>query len=182
MALADIDEIPKPWALTALRNCDWGQTITLHGPLNYYSFQWKHPGQDWARPLASVYTGDFNTTVRPEEIRHMSEIDHPSTTETSLQEASWHCSCCFKTVDQMLNKMVSFSHTEWDKDENRRPDKVVQRVREGLDVFGREIVYERVPAEEMDYPAYLKENKDRFSWMLDRDGQNAGFVDFPLES
>lgn len=76
--------------------------------------------------------------------------------------------------------MGSFAHAdELDTEENRRPEEVVRRVRDGLDVFGRDIVYERVPEDEMDYPEYLRKHKERFPWMLSRDGENAGFVDYP---
>lgn len=74
--------------------------------------------------------------------------------------------------------MGSFSHSHLDTEDNRRPENVVKRVREGLDVFGRDIIYERVAAAEMDYPEYLKANQERFSWMLERDGESAGFLDY----
>ena len=80
--------------------------------------------------------------------------------------------------------MHSFSHQGWNTAANREQSTVVERVRQGLDLFGREgEVYERVEGNG-DLPAYLRgefEGKGRFGWLVDRDGVGAGFVDLEGE-
>ena len=78
----------------------------------------------------------------------------------------------------MLTKMSSFSHVELNKQEFRDKKTIADRVRKGKDLWGRRGEnYDRVEHNE-DIPRYLKENKGRFEYMLDRDGDNAGFVDY----
>ncbi|KAL9618334.1 MAG: hypothetical protein Q9160_006916 [Pyrenula sp. 1 TL-2023] len=172
LLISDIDELPKPHSIRALRNCDFGSVARFHALLSYYSFQYRQPNLDWMRPQAIVYTGDPSNMMKPEELRAS-----PLATK-HLWDSAWHCSCCFGTVEEMVRKMGSFSHSHLDTEENRRPENVVKRVREGLDVFGRDIIYERVADEDMDYPEFLNENQERFPWMLERGGESAGFLDY----
>lgn len=57
----------------------------------------------------------------------------------------------------------------------------MERVRKGLDLFGREgEVYERVLGNG-DLPGYVRgefEGRGRFGWLVDRDGVGGGFLDF----
>ena len=74
--------------------------------------------------------------------------------------------------------MGSFSHTPWNTEENRHPKRIVDRVRKGLDLFGRpDQLYDRVENNK-DVPKYVLEHEERFRHMLDRDGESAAFVDY----
>lgn len=85
--------------------------------------------------------------------------------------------------------MSSFSHASLNSPANRDTKTIVGRVREGLDLFGREgeryeRVYERVGDGEGDFPAYVRgefERGGRFGWLVGREGTGAGFVDFEGE-
>ena len=95
-------------------------------------------------------------------------------------DAAWHCSSCFATVKEMQTKMMSFSHTGWNTAENREVKTIVQRVRNGLDLFGRPTeMYDRVTGNR-DVPAYVSGHRERFEYLLDRDGENAAFTDVPI--
>ncbi|KAJ4516498.1 hypothetical protein HRR83_001832 [Exophiala dermatitidis] len=168
--VSDTDEIPRPSTITLLRNCEYPQRVTLRSRFFYYSFQWEHVDGDWGHPQATFYHG--SATIRPEELR-MGESDW------DISNSSWHCSSCFETVEQMANKIGSFSHTEYDRPEFKDPAEIVRRVRNGLDLFDRESEqYEKVDSR-ADLPAYLKANEDRFAFMIDRDPLNANFKDYP---
>jgi beta-1,4-mannosyl-glycoprotein beta-1,4-N-acetylglucosaminyltransferase len=76
--------------------------------------------------------------------------------------------------------MHSFSHQGWNTAENRDSRTLIDRVRHGLDLFGRtDQIYDKIE-DNKDVPSYISEQyerKGRFRYLLDRDGQDAGFED-----
>ncbi|OJD15135.1 hypothetical protein AJ78_04592 [Emergomyces pasteurianus Ep9510] len=169
--VSDVDEIPRASTLDVLRNCAFPERVTLRSRFFYYSFQWQHVGDEWQHPQATFYQGP-EKTIKPEDLRMGGgAID--------LWNASWHCSSCFSTIAEMSKKLESFSHTEYNKPEFREPHEIVRRVRNGLDLFDRKSqLYERVQAD-YDVPGYVKANKERFAYLLNRDPENANFKDYP---
>ena len=78
----------------------------------------------------------------------------------------------------MLTKMSSFSHIELNKQEFRDRSTIADRVRRGKDLWMRTGEnYDRVENNQ-DIPRYLKHNRGKFEYMLDRDAPNAGFADY----
>jgi beta-1,4-mannosyl-glycoprotein beta-1,4-N-acetylglucosaminyltransferase len=80
----------------------------------------------------------------------------------------------------MLLKMKSFSHTNYSKEKFRGKEWIVSHVRVGKgmrDRWGQ--WYDRDKANR-DFPMWLdnKANEKRFAYMLDKDGERAGFVDY----
>jgi len=68
-----------------------------------------------------------------------------------------------------------------DREEFTDRQKIVDRVRMGKDMFDREEEqFDRVE-ENMDVPQFLRVSGDRYKYMLDRDGSNAGFLDYEVE-
>ncbi|PTB62593.1 glycosyltransferase family 17 protein [Trichoderma citrinoviride] len=86
---------------------------------------------------------------------------------------------CFATMEQFLNKMASFSHVWMNQDEYRDRDNIAKAVREGRDVWGRDIdTFERIERNQ-DIPAVLRREGDKYRYLLDRSGKSAGFTDYP---
>ena len=78
----------------------------------------------------------------------------------------------------MLTKMSSFSHTELNKQEFRHKSTITDRVRTGKDLWMRRGEnYDRVENNQ-EFPSYLKRNKRKFEYLLNRDALDAGFVDY----
>ncbi|KAK2048504.1 family 17 glycosyltransferase, partial [Colletotrichum somersetense] len=127
LIVGDVDEIPKPEIVRALRNCNIPPRVTIHSRMAYYSFQWLSR-EDWGHPQATLYRG--SDTVLPDDLRRNANDHH-------LFHGGWHCSYCFSTVEELTRKITSFSHTEMDKPEYKDPDWVVDVTRRGLDIFGR---------------------------------------------
>ncbi|KAI7336753.1 hypothetical protein KC367_g8885 [Hortaea werneckii] len=190
LVVSDIDEVPKPETLFVLRKCEFPDRLTLRSHFYYYSFQWSHKGEQWAHPQATSYRG-LQNTILPKDLRNGEAgthgwffINHLRAwwDKADLWDAAWHCSSCFATIKAMQTKMESFSHTPWNTPKNRDPDTIVERVRNGKDLFGRpDEVYERVDRVEeglMDVPYYIVQNESRFGYLLDRDGEGAGFTDY----
>lgn len=165
--VSDVDEIPRPDALKALRNCDFPKEVTLHTKMFYYSFQWLKRG-DWPHPQATFYNKE--ETVLPDDLR--------GSNGANLYNAGWHCSYCFSTVAEMATKINSFSHAELNKDEFKDPDKIVVRVRSGKDMFDRESEHFDRVEDNPDVPRFLVEHPREYAYLLDRDPKNANFKDY----
>lgn len=192
--VSDIDEIPKPQALTILRNCDFPRRLTLRSRFYYYSFQWLHRGEEWPHPQATFYEGE--NTVRPADLRNgegsyggrgamLNRLD-----KADLWNSSWHCSTCFSSIEETTTKLASFSHTTLNQEAFRQPGWVVNRVRNGLDLFNRETeFYDKIKGKNWDVPQFLLHYMDstsdgdrrRFAHLLDRDPPNANFVDLSMD-
>ena len=97
----------------------------------------------------------------------------------NIWDAAWHCSSCFTTIKEVHKKMASFSHAEqWNTPENRNPKTIADRVRHGIDLFGRwGQNYDRVDDNE-DVPQYVLKNPERFRYLINRDAEDAAFADY----
>ena len=168
--VSDVDEIPYPETVEKLRNCEFPERTGLLSRFFLYSFQLHRTDFEWFHPQATFWQGE--KTILPESLRMEGQT-------YQFPSAAWHCTSCFPTVAEMITKVESFSHQEYDKTEFKDPDQIVRRVREGIDVFDRkEIPYERVEKADLDAPKYLLQHSERFAYLLDRDPKDANFVDY----
>ena len=167
----DLDEIPKPASVKTLRNCAIPSRVTLHSDLYYYSFQWKRRSGGWVRLRATTYAED--STILPENLR-----SEPSDIE--FMHAAWHCSSCLATLYDMVDKIQSFSHDNFNTPEMTDRAKILQRVRTGHDLFDRtDLIFDRVD-NNREIPGFLLEprNRDRFAYLTNRDPPSGNFQDF----
>lgn len=177
LVVSDVDEIVRPVSLTVLRECRTQRRVTLRSQFYYYGFQWLHNGEQWAHPQATVFTGD--STILPADLRNGEGGNRLKAwwDKANLWNAGWHCSTCFSSVEEVLTKMKSFSHVGLNQEIFRDRKRIVDRVRKGIDLWDREgEKYDKVEGNE-DIPGWVKENRDRFGYLLDRDGRDAGFSD-----
>ena len=81
----------------------------------------------------------------------------------------------------MQTKMSSFSHQLWNTPENRDAHTMIERVRGGLDLFGRPTEsYERID-DNLDVPEFIRteyREHERFKYLLNRDDEHAAFEDW----
>ncbi|GJN80425.1 hypothetical protein PLIIFM63780_003951 [Purpureocillium lilacinum] len=182
LLVADVDEIVRPATLLLLRTCNFPRRLTLASKFYYYSFQFLHVGNEWPHPQATFYQGERDT-ILPSKLRSAdgdSRLQRARESGT-LSNAGWHCSSCFATMDQFLNKMASFSHMWMNEPKYRDKGRIAAAVREGRDVWGRASeVFRRIEGN-TDVPGALAEaeGRRRFGYMLSRDGESAGFSDYP---
>ena len=175
VVVADVDEIPRPETFHTLRACDFPRRVTLRSRFYYYSFQFLHQGLDWQHPQATFYEG--NDTIPPNDLR--GGVGRDPFEVADVWNASWHCSSCFKTVQEFRIKMESFSHTEYNGEKYRDGDWIADHVRTGSDMWERDgEMYSRVEGNR-DVPHYLDTHANKFGYMVNRDGQSAGFSDYP---
>ncbi|KAK4171853.1 glycosyltransferase family 17-domain-containing protein [Triangularia setosa] len=185
LIISDIDEIPRPSTLSLLKQCRFPRRLTLSSRFYYYSFQFLHVGPEWPHPQATYYQGS-KKTILPNDLRIGDGVWPFKWFEMGkLGNAAWHCSSCFETMGEMLTKMKSFAHVSMNQEGFRDRGRMVERVREGKDLWDRPgEVYERVEGNE-DLPGFLRDGgeevRGRFRYMLDREGNGAGFRDWKGE-
>ncbi len=188
LIVSDMDELIKPGALLLMRHCAFPKRLTLRSHFYYYSFQWVHRGDQWAHPQATIFRESVESTLALNDLRQnllgpgfqlLSSLSRWWDSAT-LWNAGWHCSSCFSTIVEMQTKMNSFSHQGWNTQENREAKTMMHRVRNGLDLFARPgESYNRIK-DNQDVPQYILdvfEREGRFKYLLDRDGEDAGFED-----
>lgn len=180
LIVSDVDEIPRPVSVVLLRECRTQKRVTIRSVFYYYGFQYRHKGKQWSHPQATVYAE--RRTILPVDLRNGedSKIYFFWTwwDKAELWNGGWHCSTCFKTVEEVLSKMRSFSHVALNQEPFRDRARIVDRVRKGLDLWDRKgEVYDEIYGN-VDIPEYLKEDRERWEFLLDRSGSNAAFQDY----
>lgn len=160
--LSDLDEIPKPDVISALRgNSGQPRVISLVCPVSYYSFA--NEGGLWSKLKVVTWEPGLDA----QDIR-MGDGD------CELPSSCWHCSYCFSTIAAMHRKIKASAHTELDTATFTDPARIISYTRLGLDLFDRQDTYaiNRAP----DAPAYVKASS-RLQYMLDRNRTDAGYTD-----
>lgn len=160
---SDLDEIPRPKVLMALKACTgYPRGMALVCPIAYYSFGME--GASWTKAKVSVWTEGLDA----EGVRMRAE-DH------SIAKGCWHCSYCFPRIADVIRKIESFSHAEYDRMTFKNPAHIVEVTKGGLDIFDRELL--STEATECDAPDYVRTTPG-LNYMLDRSGVAAGYKDY----
>ncbi|TWU74236.1 hypothetical protein ED733_004068 [Metarhizium rileyi] len=179
IVVADVDEIPRPQALLVLRSCNYPRRLTLASRFYYYSFQFLHAGPEWQHPQATYFEG--SRTLKPTNLRNGDGglALFRGREKGVLSNAGWHCSSCFSTIEQFLNKISSFSHGWMNAEQYRDRHRIAAAVREGRDLWERQGESFIRLDDNKDMPPLVLENPSRFGYMTSRDGPSAGFADYP---
>lgn len=91
VVFSDVDEIPSSHTLQLLRACNFPSPIHLQMRNFLYSFEWPY-GWSW-RPQAHVWQ-EGATWYR-----------HSKASDVALADSGWHCSFCFRFLDDFAAKM-----------------------------------------------------------------------------
>jgi beta-1,4-mannosyl-glycoprotein beta-1,4-N-acetylglucosaminyltransferase len=179
IVVADVDEIPRPETLAILKACEFPSRLNIRSDFFYYSFQLRHKGLQWAHPQATTYHG--SKTILPVNLRNgdggIQALIKMDTAD--LWNAGWHCSSCFASMDELLTKLSSFSHQWMNAEKFRDKERIASYIRDGKDLWDRKTEeFDRIE-DNQDVPRILLEQPELFTHLLDRDGPNAGFRDYP---
>eukprot|EP00879_Flechtneria_rotunda_P004000 GHRR01004241.1.p1 GENE.GHRR01004241.1~~GHRR01004241.1.p1 ORF type:complete len:317 (+),score=5.20 GHRR01004241.1:63-1013(+) len=170
LLVSDVDEIPKPAFIRAMKLCDgFRYPLSLHAQLRYYAFD-TLVGQSWHAPRAVLFSQPLQLTAS--EVRRLSVND-----VTVYLNTSWHCSYCFDTIAAFQRKLESFSHAEYDTTAIKDPHNIAQMVREGKDVLLRNMPKFVKETGSIDMPQYIRNHPSRFSYLATRDTLDSGFKD-----
>lgn len=138
------------------------EPIYLWMDFYYYSFKWKKNRQEWMQPF--VVRDSFITNMTLHTIRTL-EFNR-----TTVSGAGWHCSYC-TSVGEIVRKIESFSHIEYNREDLKTREVLLQKLHNGLDLFNRAVEIEglsRIAEEDLQL---LPEELQEFQRWLDSDHQ-----------
>lgn len=167
LIMSDVDEIPSRHTIDLLRWCDEIPAV-LHLRLkNYlYSFEFPLDNNSWR---ASVHRYQSGKTT----------YAHYRQSDVIMSDAGWHCSFCFRHINEFIFKMKAYSHFDRVRFSHYLNPKRVQKVIcEGSDLFDmlpeeytfKEIIAKMGPiphsSSAVHLPSYLLENADEYKYLL----------------
>jgi beta-1,4-mannosyl-glycoprotein beta-1,4-N-acetylglucosaminyltransferase len=83
-----------------------------------------------------------------------------------LDDSGWHFTW-MGGVDKIILKLESMVHQEFNLPEFKDPQKILQSIRTGQDIFGRNLFYKLQPIDHQ-FPQFLLSNiKDYEDWFLE---------------
>lgn len=128
--ISDVDEISNPDVLKRLKNCGlsgYSDPLSLVLDLYYYNLN-SFAGSNWTLSKILTY-GKYRELNRTcNDIRNLGTGMVPS--------AGWHLSY-FGDEHMIRNKIINFSHQEFNSDNYTDLDKIGQKITNAKDLFGR---------------------------------------------
>lgn len=154
--VSDVDEIPCRGRLVDYLRGDLFEPRVFSQLNHYYFFNCRAVGDElyWRGSVILP----FSLLSSPQEVRDLRFV------YSLIEGGGWHFSF-FGGVDKIVEKVKSFAHSEYNSEEFLDPSKISVLVKNGLDLFGRDISYEFIDLVDFsdEYPDYLLDNLDKFS-------------------
>lgn len=166
VVMSDADEIPSRHTAALLRWCD-GVPPVLHLELRQYLYSFEFP----------VDSGSWRATAHL--FQRGTQYRHSRQGELLLADAGWHCSFCFRWIEDFVFKMRAYSHA--DRARRRRhldPERIQGIICRGEDLFDmlpeeytfRELIKKMGPiprsSSAVHLPSSLIQDADRFRFLL----------------
>lgn len=147
--ISDVDEIPRPDVLASSRVCfDLELPVQLDVDQYFWNFNWLTPKHcnNGGRPV--VCRAESLLELTAQEMRSQVSMKR-------IPNAGWHFSFLMD-YDNIVNKIESFAHTEYDLEEYKDLKNIRKRIDNGVDPF------DRFPLKYVDinksHPRYIQEN------------------------
>jgi len=161
--LSDSDEIPD---LTKLNNINKNKKfIAFSQQMFMYKLNLQNENEsNW---IGSKITKKKNISSM-QDLRNLKFKKYPfwRIDKKNLQiiKGGWHFSF-LQTPEQILNKIKSFSHGEFNKNETNEK-KIEEKILKNEDIFNRGISLKKISIDD-NYPKYILENKEKFlKWII----------------
>ena len=161
--LSDTDEIPDLTKLNEINNNK--KFIAFSQKMFMYKMNLQNIDEsDW---IGTKITKKKNITTM-QNLRNLKFKKYPfwRIDKNNLQtiHGGWHFSF-LQTSEQILKKIKSFSHGEFDTD-NINEKSIEKKILKNEDIFGRGITLKKIELD-TSYPNYILENKEKFSkWII----------------
>ena len=161
--LSDSDEIPDLTKLNEINNNK--KFIAFSQKMFMYKMNLQNIDEsDW---IGSKITKKKNITTM-QNLRNLKFKKYPfwRIDKNNLQtiHGGWHFSF-LQTSEQILKKIKSFSHGEFDID-NINEKSIEKKILKNEDIFGRSISLKKIELD-TSYPNYILKNKEKFSkWII----------------
>ncbi len=175
---SDVDEIPKA---SAVQDATGKQAITVFEQRFYAYYlnnictffdtkgqecvaQYNRDGLGWWRGSVMMDYASFckiGKSIKKMRLLH----DRPEPEVTVARDAGWHFTS-IGDVERIALKLESYEHSEANTDENKNPEAMRRRIREGRSIFSdNESRFKIVPLDES-FPQYLRTHQAAFRHIL----------------
>jgi hypothetical protein len=152
--IGDLDEIPNPDRIKEVS----GMTVFHQYLFNYFMDNLNKTESPWKGTIGIKLTTDFQK-LDPQKIRDL-RFSLPG-----IEDGGWHWTY-LGGVDRIVEKIKSFSHTEYNEEKYLNKSEILKKIRERKDVYNRSFEYFGVDIEKAypekilniikDYPQFLK--------------------------
>ena len=175
---SDVDEIPKASAVLSATG-KAGITVFEQRLYAYYLnnicvdydthgqicvAQYNRDGLGWWRGSVMMDFDNFrkmNKSIKKMRLLH----DRPEPEVTVMKDSGWHFTS-IGDVEKIALKLESYEHSEANTDENKNPESMRQRIREGKSIFMDNKSLHKIVPLDATFPQYLVDNRDRFQHIL----------------
>ncbi|HNL55531.1 MAG TPA: hypothetical protein PKI36_14045 [Turneriella sp.] len=175
---SDVDEIPKASAVLSATG-KAGITVFEQRLYAYYLnnicvdydthgqicvAQYNRDGLGWWRGSVMMDFDNFrkmNKSIKKMRLLH----DRPEPEVTVMKDSGWHFTS-IGDVEKIALKLESYEHSEANTDENKNPESMRQRIREGKSIFMDNKSLHKIVPLDATFPQYLVDNRDRFQLIL----------------
>ena len=162
--ISDVDEIPnlQNLKLKEIKN----EIILFKQDMFYYKLNLKMPDMIWSGTKACkkkyLKSPQWLRDIKIKKKSFWKIFDKKI---QLISNGGWHFSF-LKSPNSIKNKIISYSHQEFNKEEFTNTDMIKKRISSGEDLFQRKIEYKKVDIDES-FPEYIYKNKDMFkNWIL----------------
>lgn len=167
LIMSDVDEIPSGHTIDLLRWCDDVPEIIHLRLQNYlYSFEFPVDNKSWRASVHRYRTGK-------------TRYAHYRQTDIILSDSGWHCSFCFRHIDEFIFKIKAYSHVDRVRFKYfLKPARIQNLICQGKDLFDmipeeytfKDIIGKMGPIPRsysaINLPGYLIENADRYKFLF----------------
>ena len=130
ITITDLDEIPDPRLLSTIKeNRLMFGIYSLEMDMYYYNLNCRVTGEIWRHPKIITYKAYCELNEPCSQLRFYN-CD-------ALASGGWHLSY-FGSPDQIQNKIMNFSHQEFNQRQFTDINKIRDRVENGVDLYGRD--------------------------------------------
>lgn len=92
-------------------------------------------------------------------------IDKPKNLNI-LKDGGWHYSFLYN-LEGIIKKISSYQHSEYDNDEIKNKDNLINKIKNKQDLFGRNYKYKNINLDKRTAPEYIIENLHNFREWID---------------
>ncbi len=143
ITITDLDEIPDPQLLTTIKDNNFSFNIySLEMDMYYYNLNCRVIGEIWRHPKILSYKVYCDLNMSCSQLRFYNC--------NALASGGWHLSY-FGSVEQIQNKIMNFSHQEFNESKFTDLGKIKERVNNGVDLYDRENPIIQVPIKDNPY-------------------------------
>ncbi|GAU89710.1 hypothetical protein RvY_02225-2 [Ramazzottius varieornatus] len=167
---SDMDELPFQRTIALFRACE-GYPDLMHLEMRTFMYSFEFP---------RMGPGDAKTSIKTKRDNDEWYYSHQRKSDHVLADAGWHCSFCFRHLEDFRTKMLGYSHFDRVTKSKFLDDTEIQeRICAGKDLFDmfpevytfRDLVYQfwRHPPRSSSFiqiPTWILQNARRFAFLL----------------